>query len=293
MKKAQASFVYSPSLMWKTFKSLTYLPPELHFSIMGVFSLMFCVTALFLSPIFLVAVTSPAVLVRSHQLYYHHAKTRPVLKLQRLGDTHTYTPSFRGVSYSVTPTGASTHRYGCLCRLCNGDLTLISQWLWGGKKATTNFLVQSQQRVLLILFVHSYHFLSLTPTHVQSITSQANPNRTSEIFLKSAHLLAIATPVTEHHLLPRFLPQPPSLPSRFQARPAPNLVSAQQPQWLFTNWITSPFCFQHSVASTALKWNPAFLSSLSLHKRSSLLPQGLCTGCALFFFFFFTRKIPL
>ena len=152
------------------------------------------------------------------------------------------------------------------------DLTLVSQWLLG-KASHHRFLVHIQQQVLLILFVRSYHFLSLSPTHIQSTTSKAN--WTSEIFLKPTH----------HRPCPRLSPYScQSLPAHLSGSRL-NLLQICSPSdsQTFTNWITSPLCFQHSAVSIALEGSPAFLFSLNLGNLSSFpdLPaSGPCTGCS-------------
>lgn len=138
----------------------------------------------FLSPIFLEAVTSSAVLE-------HTSKATSATLLQNkdltcIKTVNTWRDTHTLVSM-VFPTNAlqqPTQLTGVTAQncLCNGDVTL-SQWLLGGK-SSHHFLVHFQQQALRILFVHSYRFLSLTPT--QSSTSQAN--WASEIFLKSTHL---------------------------------------------------------------------------------------------------------
>ena len=88
-------YVHLP-LMRKTFtwlEWLTDLPPELCFSLTGLLPLVLCIIFPFLGPVFLVAVTPPAVLaqpVRSHQLRYYRTKTWPVLKVQTLGDAQVH-----------------------------------------------------------------------------------------------------------------------------------------------------------------------------------------------------------
>lgn len=68
MKKAQDSFVDLPSLMCKTCKWVAYLPPEFYFSLMGLFSLLLYEFFPLLSPVFLEAVTSSAMLEHTREI---------------------------------------------------------------------------------------------------------------------------------------------------------------------------------------------------------------------------------
>lgn len=155
------------------------LAPEFYFPFLGLLFLMLPIIFPFLSPMFLEAVTSSAILE-------HTSKTASAMLLQnkdwaclKTVNTwrHTYThPGFSDVSYSQVSLPKTV--FAMVTSPCHSDC-------WGKKAATTSWFIFNSKLSLFYLFILITSSPSPSPT---SNPPEAKPMEPPKIFLKSTHL---------------------------------------------------------------------------------------------------------